>query len=247
LSSVPSRGELYDWEQAHVIGRSDQDLGFYRDLIDPARGSVLELGCGTGRLTIPLLESGAHVVGLDIDPAMLHTARDHHASVPLLCADMCSFAFARPFAVVLAPYNCLQLLITSEGRRACVESVAASLAAGGVFAFEVRDFVDGAQQVDVPAEVLHDAPLGDARVTLHGGLRHDLERRVTTYTRHFEIVAAAGGPAHAVDDDVSLYSFGPGELANLLGSVGLAGRATSEGGVERWVARRIGNRSEPGG
>jgi hypothetical protein len=83
-------------------------------------------------------------------------------------------------------------------------------------------------------------------VTLHGGLRHDLGQRVTTYTRHFEITDVDGSE-HSVDDDVSLYSFAPGQVDAMLGSVGLAGRATSHGPAQRWVARRIGHPSEPGG
>jgi SAM-dependent methyltransferase len=138
LSSVPSRGELYDWEQAHVLGRSDQDLAFYLELAERPGLSVLELGCGTGRLTIPVVESGADVVGLDIDPAMLGAARARHATVPLVCADMRAFAFGRAFDVVCAPYNCLQLLVDDTERQQCLESVVAVLAPGGVFAFEVR-------------------------------------------------------------------------------------------------------------
>jgi trans-aconitate methyltransferase len=238
LSSVPSRGELYDWEQAHVIGRSEQDLAFVRDLIDPG-ATALELGCGTGRLTAPLFDSGRAVVGLDSDLEMLGAARARHAGVPLVCADARSFGLARRFDVVLAPYNFLQLLLTAGDRQQCMAMVTTHLAVGGTFAFEVHDFLGDASSRDVAPEPLHEGPLGDAVVTLHGGLRHDHVRRVTTYTRRFDIALTDGSHA-AVDDDVALYSFAPGELDALLAGAGLTGHRRDGGAIERWTAHRIG-------
>ena len=237
MSSVPSRGELYDWEQAQVIGRTDQDLGFYRDLIAPG-ASVLELGCGTGRLTIPLADAGARIVGLDADPGMLVVARTRSAGVHLVRADARCFAFARAFDVVLAPYNFLQLLPDAEARTRCLATVTAHLAPGGVFAVEVRDFVAAGASAEVAPEPLHRGRLAEGEVSLHAGLRHDAHRRVTTYTRRFEITLA-DGTRRRVDDDVALYSFAPGELDALFTRAGLAAQCHVGGGVERWTARRI--------
>src|SRR5215204_5377235 len=49
---------------------------FYRDLARRTGGPILELACGTGRLTVPLASDGHEVVGLDASPAMLRAARD---------------------------------------------------------------------------------------------------------------------------------------------------------------------------
>ena len=51
----PSRAALYDWECREVLGRTDQDVEFWLDVVgDAPPGPVLELACGTGRVTIPL-------------------------------------------------------------------------------------------------------------------------------------------------------------------------------------------------
>ncbi|MDP9388928.1 MAG: class I SAM-dependent methyltransferase [Actinomycetota bacterium] len=68
--AFPTTSQLYDWELEHVHRRHDQDLAFYAELAARTGGPVLELGCGTGRLTAPL-----DAVGLDLDPAMLAGAR----------------------------------------------------------------------------------------------------------------------------------------------------------------------------
>ena len=62
---------LYDWEYR----RRRDDVRFYRRLADERGGPILDLGCGTGRLMVPLLRAGHTVVGVDRAPAMLARAR----------------------------------------------------------------------------------------------------------------------------------------------------------------------------
>ena len=248
MSSDLSRGELYDWEQGNVLGRSDQDLPFYLELTLAAGGPVLELACGTGRLTAPLARAGAAVVGLDLDADMLRVAQRRCAGLPasLVRGDMRRFAFGRRFPLVIVPYNGLQLLLSSDDRRTCLEGIVQALAPGGTVAFELHDFLAGVQTLDVPPEPLAQGPLGDATVTLHAGVVHDLEHRVTTYRRRFQI-DVPGGPTRSVDHDIRLYSYVDGEVEALLSSAGLAGTAQPAGAAVRWVAGRISDRHDQGG
>ena len=64
---------FYDWENRRTIGLSD--LEFWSRTVSAARGPVLELGCGTGRVSQPLTLAGADVVGLDFSMPMLRRAR----------------------------------------------------------------------------------------------------------------------------------------------------------------------------
>src|SRR5438270_2418846 len=61
---------LYDWEYR----RRRDDVRFYRTLADERGGPVLDLGCGTGRLTLPLLRDGHRLVGIDHAAPMLARA-----------------------------------------------------------------------------------------------------------------------------------------------------------------------------
>jgi ubiquinone/menaquinone biosynthesis C-methylase UbiE len=63
---------FYDWENARTLGR--RDVPFWRRLATDARGPILELGCGTGRVTLPLARDGAAIVGIDRSAAMLGRA-----------------------------------------------------------------------------------------------------------------------------------------------------------------------------
>lgn len=64
---------FYDWENARTLGR--RDVPFWRALALHAGGPVLELGCGTGRIAVPLGRAGVPVVGIDRSAAMLARAR----------------------------------------------------------------------------------------------------------------------------------------------------------------------------
>ena len=221
-----SRAELYDWELAHVSGRGHQDLAFYAGLAAGRAGPVLELGCGTGRLTVPL-----DAVGLDIDPAMLQMARRRGAR-RLVRADMRRFAFAGRFSLVAIPYNTLQLLASDAEVTACLRAAADHLLPGGVVGFEVTDFQAGVVRTEVAPERLAHAD----GVTLYGALSHDLPGRVTTYRRHFE----EGGRHRR--DEIRLRCLRAEDLERLLAGAGLAPVEVVADGPRRLVAAAAASR-----
>ena len=116
---------FYDWENAQTLGR--RDVPFWRRAALQARGPVLELGCGTGRVTMPLARAGVDIVGIDRSapmlraPARLTKSPTRHARQfsDLVRGDIRALPFAaRSFSMVLAPYGILQSLIeTARSRR----------------------------------------------------------------------------------------------------------------------------------
>ena len=69
---------FYDWENARTLGR--RDVAFWQRAAKDAKGRVLELGCGTGRISLPLARAGIRVVGIDRSEPMLGRAA-HRRSV----------------------------------------------------------------------------------------------------------------------------------------------------------------------
>ena len=63
---------FYDWENARTVGR--RDVTFWRGLAARAKGRVLELGCGTGRVLVPVARDGRRIVGIDRSTPMLDRA-----------------------------------------------------------------------------------------------------------------------------------------------------------------------------
>lgn len=141
------------WHEAECESY-EADLPLWAEL---AKGSVLDLGCGTGRVAVHLARRGHTVTGLDIDPALVTTFGERARELPAAAAtgDARDFDLGTEFSLVLAPMQLLQLFDGAAQRRSCLRCVAAHLAAGGLAAFAI---VEG-----MPKPVDAGPPLPDTR------------------------------------------------------------------------------------
>ncbi len=120
------------------------DSSFYVNACHGA-GSVLELGCGFGRLLAPLAQAGSRVTGVDRDPAMLKLAMEgitelppeHADRIELLQGDMTTFHIGSTFDRVLIPFNGLYCLPSDDQVLSCFESARRHLGPGGRLLFDV--------------------------------------------------------------------------------------------------------------
>ena len=121
------------------LGGFADDLPFWLGLAE-GRGSVLELGCGGGRVAAPLAAAGLRVTGADASPSMLALARRRAAGLPLRLVegDMRSLRLGERFGAVFVPLGGLQHLGTAEDVAAAFATIAAHLAPGGVAAIDVE-------------------------------------------------------------------------------------------------------------
>ena len=94
--------------------------------------SVLDAGCGTGRIGRELARRGAHVVGVDLDEQMLSTARRKAPDLTWHCADLASIDLGRTFDVVLLAGN-VMIFLTPGTEGAVVTNLVRHLAPGGLF------------------------------------------------------------------------------------------------------------------
>lgn len=125
------RPELY--ARLYHIERHSQDLNqeleYYQNLLSD-HSPVLELGCGTGVIAAALLNSGVDVVGLDLCRHMLaHQARS--APGPLVQMDMRRLGFHRVFQAAYIAHNSLNLLVTEDAIRSCLNETKRVLVPGG--------------------------------------------------------------------------------------------------------------------
>jgi ubiquinone/menaquinone biosynthesis C-methylase UbiE len=126
--------------------RGDQ-LAMYRRLAGEAGPRILELGCGTGIVTLDLARSGHCITGLDIDDDMLAVAArkldaeppDVRSRVRLVQADMKDFQLDRQFDMVFAASNTFGLLTSQADQKACLGAGFAHLRPGGLLVIEERD------------------------------------------------------------------------------------------------------------
>ena len=115
-----------------------QDIPFWLGLSQKYPAPQLELGCGTGRVLIPLAEAGKTIVGLDNDPDMLHVlnknlAGSPHARPSIVQADFTAFRFAVDFNLILLTCNTYST-IEPDTRAAFMRLVRDHLSSNGIFA-----------------------------------------------------------------------------------------------------------------
>ncbi len=190
---------FYDWENARTLGR--RDVGFWRRMAARADGAVLELGCGTGRVSLPLARGGVRLVGIDRSAAMLVRAeqraralrRSHlrgrrdgvGGSLALVRGDIRALPFrARRFSMVLAPYGVLQSLLGDRDLAATLESVGRVLAPGGTFGIDLVPDVPNWSEYDNRVQ-LHGRAAGGAHLTLIESVRQDPRRRLTVFEQRY--------------------------------------------------------------
>ena len=155
-SAYDEWAEVYDTVYADVR----DDIPFYVDAARRSGGPVLELGCGTGRVTVPIAEAGFAVTGLDSSPAMLDMARRKFQGSPaadgglatFVEADMADFSLRTEFGLVAIPYRGFLSLLTVEAQLRTLENVRRHLSPAGrlVFNIFVPDPDSLVQDGDVP-------------------------------------------------------------------------------------------------
>jgi SAM-dependent methyltransferase len=136
---------LYDFEYR----RRRADVRFYRrvaeERADAGGGPVLDLACGTGRLTLPLLRDGHTVVGLDRSAPMLSRAATRVARLSatrraralLVRGDLRAVPASAGFGLVICAFHSLQHLVDEQDLAAFFRSVRRSLVPGGWLAFDL--------------------------------------------------------------------------------------------------------------
>jgi len=180
---------FYDWENARTLGR--RDLGFWRSVIAREAAPTLELGCGTGRLMIPLARSGAQVTGIDRSEPMLSRAvarakRLSRDSRPrIVRGDIRSLPFeSRSFGVVMAPYGLLQSLVRPADLTRLLDETMRVLVRGGLLGIDLVPDLPKWREYKGHVSLEGKSARG-GQITLVESVRQDRRRGLTIFDEEF--------------------------------------------------------------
>ena len=180
----------YDWENAQTVGR--RDIAFWTRMAAPVDGAILELGCGTGRVAIPVAKAGATLIGIDRSESMLARGRMRvrrarmQSRVRLIRGDIRHLPFPdKAFPLVMAPYGILQSLLDERLLSATLKEVQRVLTRKGVFGLELV--------ADLPAweEYSRHTSLRGARgpngrpIALVESVKQDRKKHITRFEQEF--------------------------------------------------------------
>jgi len=128
-----------DYDHENVWGVADD---FYLALAREIGGPVLDVACGTGRLTRAIAAAGIETTGIDLGREMLDRARilDTNGTVEWIFGDVRTMRLNRRFRLILMTSHAFQHMITEADLEAFLARVREHLEPDGVFAFETRDY-----------------------------------------------------------------------------------------------------------
>jgi len=182
---------FYDWENAQTIGR--RDIAFWRDLATRVSAPVLELGCGTGRIAVPLGRAGVRVVGIDRSTPMLARAAARvrrgrlRRTVHLVRGDIRALPFPNrsPFGLVMAPYGMLQSLVRDADLTRTLEAVARVLRPRALFGIDLVADLPEWNEYRREHRLSGWRPGRRAHVTLVESVRQDRRRGLTIFEQEY--------------------------------------------------------------
>jgi ubiquinone/menaquinone biosynthesis C-methylase UbiE len=181
---------FYDWENAQTMGR--RDVKFWQNMARRSKGTCLELGCGTGRVSLPVARTGASVVGIDRSEPMLARARQRlrrakpAGRLDLVRGDITALPFpAARFDLVMAPYGVLQSLLADAVVEATVSSVRRVLVPGGTFGVDLVPDLPSWPEYQKRLKLKGPRGRGSSMITLMESVRQDPANRLTIFDQEF--------------------------------------------------------------
>lgn len=133
--SIYFDGKHYDaWTERDV------DIPFYKEQVKKYGDPVLELGCGTGRITIPIADEGHGITGLDISKKQLEIgkkkAEENRSHIDWIEGDMRNFYLDKNFKLIFIPFNTIHHILTVEDMEKVLKNVRNHLKPDGRFIVE---------------------------------------------------------------------------------------------------------------
>ena len=218
---------LYDFDNGNDI---IDDIDFYLEYAKSQKGDVLELGCGTGRVSLALAHHGINVTGLDLSSDMLKifkakldTDPQPEGKVHIVHGNMAKFCLNKKFELVIAPFRAFQALTKDDDALSALHCIMQHLTDQGIFILNVfmphanldekwcyKEYIEWER---------YNSNLGLKVVKKNRGDRIDVERQIIYPHITYEIISKYG-EKERWSDELPLKYYYEEQLAQLVKSSG---------------------------
>lgn len=206
-------GRHYDAQQKNFA----PDIPFYLEQSVNYGDPILELACGTGRVSIPIAKSGFDVTGIDISSGMLNSAAvdaaEAGAKINFIKGDIRNFEIDIKFALIIFPFNSIAHLLDLESVSGCFLSVKKHLLPNGRFVFDFMNpdskYFTRDQNISYPVAEYPD-PDSNEKVIVTENNFYDRATQINHVKWHYKI------GERIFDENLDMRMFYPQELQGLL-------------------------------
>ncbi len=184
----------YDWEFELICTRQKHDVELWKRLAIQYGDPILEICCGSGRITKELSALGLSVTALDNSPEMLQLLENKHLpNVRTILADMTTFDLQERFQFIFISYSSFQQLLTLEEQLHCLQTIRKHLAKDGVLALDLNPGVcEGTDFQDKEIVYIADYPEHNSRITMFSSYRIDLIKQIKFWEDTYVEIDADG-------------------------------------------------------
>jgi SAM-dependent methyltransferase len=212
---------FYDVDMAQNM-RFD-DVAYYAHQCSRAPGPVLELGCGNGRILLPLAQQGIDVAGIDASASMLadlaRKAAMRRVALRAVRGDVRRLPFRAGFASVVCPYSLVTYMTSDADARAMIAGAREVLAPRGLVVIDA--FVPRAVAAQPDYSLDYERPFGALTLVRRKRIT-PLADGANRIERRYELRRSDGRTAETVDVAETIRPRAPAELRGLVTGAGFA-------------------------
>ena len=170
----------------------DFDIPFFLKETESYHSEILELMCGTGRVSIPLLEAGRKLTCVDYSRGMLNSfqkkikGKNYH--VTLVEMDVTKLKLDRKFDFIFLPFHSISEILSTEKQREALKSISNHLETNGTFILTLQNPETRLQQADGITKIIGKFPLGNHRKMIISYMnRYNQTEKIVTGFQFYEI------------------------------------------------------------
>lgn len=222
---------VYDFDNRDIV---KDDIPFYQQYVENAEGDILELACGTGRITLPLAENTQkNIVALDLSQQMLSCFQDKlereyahlDGRITLIEGDISNFQLGKKFNTVLLPWRAFQYLTTPEQASDCLNCIVNHMTDNAIFIFDIFHPLssygsDWLGQEFTTYDVI-DPKTGNRIIRSTKNEFSDLENQIIKYSSNYKITDKQGNISN-LQDTLTYKYYSYQQITALLAQHGLA-------------------------
>lgn len=169
--------QFYDWEFEFICTNQKHDVKIWKKLAANYGRPILDICCGSGRITQELSSMGFEISALDNSQEMLTILENKKLpNVKTVLADMTDFSLDQKFKFAFISYSSFQQLLSVEDQIKCLETVKLHLKEDGVLALDINPHIcDGPDVLEKEIAYIADYPANNSRVTMFTS--HKIDRK----------------------------------------------------------------------